>query len=40
MSVEYKGKNGIYDFRELKLVVPCTYIDLDELQKKEAQYFD
>jgi hypothetical protein len=40
MSVEYKGKNGIYDFKELKLVVPCTYIDLDELQKKEAQYFD
>jgi hypothetical protein len=40
MQVKYKGKYGIYDFKELKLIVPCIYTDEDKLIEKEAQYFN
>jgi len=40
MSVEYKGKYGIFDFKELKLVVNCKYDDEHVIYDKERQYFD
>lgn len=40
MTVEYKGKIGIYDFEELKLIVQCTYKDIVNLKEEEMQYFD
>jgi hypothetical protein len=40
MLVELKGKYGVYDFTELKLVVACKYEDEHVIYEKERQYFD
>lgn len=40
MSVEYKGKFGVYDFKDLKLIVLCSFDTEEELIEKKGQYFD
>jgi hypothetical protein len=40
MLVELKGKYGVYDLKELKLVVACKYKDEHVIYEKERQYFD
>jgi len=40
MPVEFKGKFGVFDFKDVKLIVQCIYTDTEQLKEKEPQFFD